>query len=230
MRSAPSGLHELTHVADVVGQREGAAIERHHPGVEPVGHVDVMVREQRAHRIAQQRGVVTGQRRHHQDDRIGPQLGIDVIAIAGAPEVLQPAKRLGEDHLLHHRHLSLVRVDGVDAELRFVVGLADPVEQLTTGSHGVGARQMRQPAPRLREQVSSGLGQVRGRRQKRTAVFMDLVEHALVLRPQRGSGSPGNKLRNLAAGRLGRHGVGHGSLRSPLPYGNGLLALGGWSN
>ena len=49
---------ELAHVVDVIVEMKRAVEQRHHARVHPVGDVDVVIGQQRAHRIAQQRGVV----------------------------------------------------------------------------------------------------------------------------------------------------------------------------
>ncbi len=48
-------LQELHQVGDVVVEAEPAGAERHVAGIVPVGDVDVVVGEQRAHRAAQER-------------------------------------------------------------------------------------------------------------------------------------------------------------------------------
>ena len=67
---AAQRVQHLDDVVDVVVEVERAGGERHHPGVLPVGDVDVVVGQQRLDRAAQQRRVVAGHRRHQQHLRV----------------------------------------------------------------------------------------------------------------------------------------------------------------
>ena len=70
---------------------------RHVAGIDPVGQVDVVVRQHGRHRAAQQRGEMPRQRRHHQQLRL--------VRLHRLAEVHQPAERMGLDGLLGDRHL-----------------------------------------------------------------------------------------------------------------------------
>jgi len=54
----PEERNELAHVIDVIVEVKRAVEQRYHARVHPVGYVDVVIVQQRAHRVAQQRGVV----------------------------------------------------------------------------------------------------------------------------------------------------------------------------
>jgi hypothetical protein len=69
VRARADGGQEADHVVDVVVQAK-APCAAHIAGVVPVGDVDVVVLQQRAHGLAQQRGEVARQRRHQQHRRL----------------------------------------------------------------------------------------------------------------------------------------------------------------
>ncbi|KAG1543579.1 hypothetical protein G6F50_013971 [Rhizopus delemar] len=78
---------EFLDVGDVVVQAELTFAGRHHARIHPVGDVHAVVAQQGAHGIAQQRGVVTGQRGNQQHLRVvaagGAHVAVEVHAALG---------------------------------------------------------------------------------------------------------------------------------------------------
>ena len=166
---------ELRAVGDVVVEMERAVLDRHHPGVDPVGDVDVVLGQKRAHGVAQQRRVVPGERREHQHggvvravlERLGQQ----------ALELEQPAERLRDLDALGHRDLVTRDLGAPEAEFGLLVILAQPVQQFETGSQPGGVGHHREHAVRVGVQLAHRLGPVRERREHRAVDFTQLVEH-----------------------------------------------------
>ena len=114
---------EILHVAHVVIERESAGLGGHHARIGPVGDVDLVVVQQFAHGLAQQRRVVPGQRCYHQHGGLRLHPGERGQVIGETLESQQPAKRLVDGHLLLHRHIVVVHAHAVDVELGLLVGL-----------------------------------------------------------------------------------------------------------
>ena len=71
VRAGPIFSSNLMRWLDVVVEAEAAGVSAHIAGIVPIGYADVVLRQQRAHQAAQQRGEVAGQRRHDQHARLG---------------------------------------------------------------------------------------------------------------------------------------------------------------
>jgi 2-keto-3-deoxy-L-rhamnonate aldolase RhmA len=108
---------------DVLVQAEAAFGQWHLAGVAPVGDVDVVVGQQGAGGVAQQRGEVARQRCH--DQHLGP-AGVDRVAQVVADEALQRAEGFVVHRHLAHRHLALAHTHRFDAERRSLVRQPQP--------------------------------------------------------------------------------------------------------
>ena len=64
------GVDEAHHQIHVVVQIEPSGGQRNQARVDPVREVEVVLRKQPRHRVAQQRSVMTGERRHQEDLRV----------------------------------------------------------------------------------------------------------------------------------------------------------------
>ena len=152
---------ELAHVVDIVVEVERAGAHRHHAGVDPVGDVHVVVRQHRAHRVAQQSRVVPRKRRHHKDLAV-------VLAACRALEMDQPAEGLVQRDLFFNRHFPAIDGRRVEAPLGLFVAVGHPQEQVAARGDFLGewrqgkrAEGMAEPAARqFRHQPHRGQGRV----------------------------------------------------------------------
>jgi hypothetical protein len=168
---------ECFDVGHVVVEIELAQFHRHHARVDPVGDVDLVVVQQGAHGVAQQRGVVAGQRRHHQHDRVVLHLFDGGRIVAETLEAFELAERLVQRHAFDHGDFVIVRHGAGDAEFGFLVFLAQPVHQLVAGGDALRAAELAQRATVVVEHARVGLREVAQRTEKRTLPFMELIKH-----------------------------------------------------
>jgi hypothetical protein len=168
---------EGAHRVDVVIEREGAGILGHHARVDPVGDVDLVVLQQGAHGVAQQRGVMAGERRHHQHDGVVLQVFHHGRLVGIALEAQQPAEGRGKLALLDDRHGVAVRNHLADAELGLLVGLAEAMEQLIARRGACRAGQLREPASGIGIGLGGGFGAIDPGRQPHALHFVDEVKH-----------------------------------------------------
>ena len=90
-------MQHRDHVVDVVVEIEAPFGERHHAGVDPFGDVDVVIRQERLDRAAQQRRVVAGHRRDDQQLRLRPPRRRARARARNAAAGRTAAPRLGHD-------------------------------------------------------------------------------------------------------------------------------------
>ncbi|MNX34476.1 hypothetical protein D3C86_647210 [compost metagenome] len=164
--------NEVLHIADVVVQMERTGRQRHHAGVDPVGDIDVMGGQQRAHGVAQQRGVVAGQRGDQQNLRVVVASDADV-----ALEVHQTAERLVQRHGFHDAGGLAVDLGGGQVPGGLLVLLADTRHQLVSGSHLARNRGVGERAVRAGEQLRTGIRECSERSQEGALHFVQLVQH-----------------------------------------------------
>ncbi len=160
-------LAELPDVVDVVVQVEAGGRGRHVLGVAPVGHVDVVVRQERLDRAAQQGGEMPRHGRHDQQGGV-------VRTVRGAAEMQQVAPRQRERDVLRDRHRLAVDRGGIEAEGGLHEGPRGVLEAVERGG--------RHPAERVLPQrvVHHGQG-ARDHRahrlQRHTLHVVELVKH-----------------------------------------------------
>ena len=70
----PEVIEHRAQIIDVIVEIERPGRKRNHPGVRPVGDVDVAMRQERLDRTAQQGGVMAGHRRDVKDKSLGEQI------------------------------------------------------------------------------------------------------------------------------------------------------------
>ena len=90
---AAEHVQHLDDVIDIVVEIEAALGQRNHPGIGPIGDVDLMRRQKGFDGAAQQRRVVAGHRRHDQHARLRRAQRPRQLAI----EIQQAAERLFPD-------------------------------------------------------------------------------------------------------------------------------------
>ena len=110
MRGRPEKADEVDHQIDEIVEAEAAVPHRHVARVDPVGQVDVVVRQGRGDGAAQQSREMTRKRRHHQQLRLVER---GVLA-----EMNEAAERVTGDGLLDHRDIGAVDRHPIDAEWR----------------------------------------------------------------------------------------------------------------
>ncbi len=171
---------EILDVMNVVRQAEAAVLDRHHAGIDPVGHIDLVILQQGLHGVAQQRRVVAGQWGAHQHHRlILEQLdGFRVVRVA--LETHQFAEGLFDDGLFHDRDVPAVGAYRFDIEFGLFVFLAEPVQQLVAGSQSRGAGNQGHRAQGIGKGLGRGLRPCGKRVQHRALEFMQLVKHDVV--------------------------------------------------
>ncbi len=168
---------EFLDVAGVVGQVEGAFLQRHHACVNPVGDVDLVVLQQGAHGVAQQGGVVARQRRAHQHHRLVlEQLdGLGVVRIAF--EADQLAEWLFQHGLLDDGNVAPMAPHRPDSEGWLFVFLAQTIEQFAAGGQADCARGERKWTRRIGERPCGCLCQCGQGMKQRTTKLIQLVKH-----------------------------------------------------
>nr|GEU28069.1 hypothetical protein [Tanacetum cinerariifolium] len=172
--------NKILHIINVVVEVEGAVGERHHARVGPVGDVHVVLDQQAAYGVAQQRGVVARQRRHQQHGGLRQGLGLLVVQVF--LEMDQAAERLVDHHALDDAHRLVVgrALDGrrVDVERRLFIILAQSVHQFVTGRDALRKRRVRQRRHGVAEHFGGGVGPLHQGREQRALHFVQLVEHS----------------------------------------------------
>ena len=169
--------NELDGIADIVVQMERALREGHLPGVDPVGHIDIVMRQQRPDGVAQQRGMVARQGRKDQYGRVGRPARGRFRKLSG--KVNQSAKGFVDLDLLEHRYRHAVDVGRIQPPFRLVVFLAQAVHQLESGCHPRGKRHIGIRAVRMAVELAKGLGPARQRVQHSSLSFSQVIEHAI---------------------------------------------------
>ena len=174
--------HEPAHVRDVIVEMERARGKRHHARVDPVGDVDLVIAKQRAHGVAQQRGVMPGQRRDDQHDRILAQLRQRVRIVAAALEAQQVAERKLDDFFFDDRRFAAVRQHRGDAERGFLVILAEAIQKLVARGHAIHAGHAREPVVGSGQCLGGGAGPGYEGIQQRAVEFVQVIEHGIPVR------------------------------------------------
>jgi hypothetical protein len=143
--------------------------QRHQACVEPVGDIDVVVGQHRAHGVAQQRGMVAGQRRHQQDLR--------VIEGCRALEAQQPAEGFLGDDFLADRNGLAVDHRMVQAEFRLLVAPRDAGQQFRTGGNAAAAGQIGEGAEGAGKELLAGFRPEAQGRSGGVLQFVQCVDH-----------------------------------------------------
>jgi hypothetical protein len=90
--------------------------------------------------VAQQGGVVAGQRRHDQHRGLALQAGQRGGVVGETLEAAQFAKGFVDFHAFVDADFGAVDVDGADVKGWFFIILAQPVNQAVAGRHALGER------------------------------------------------------------------------------------------
>ena len=151
----------------------------HHPGVRPIGDVDIVMGQESLDRAAQQRRVMAGHRRDDEELRLRCSSG--QVAL----EAQDAAERPLPDHLLRDRDHPAVHRRVVEAEARLGVTAGHPLEHLGRGGHGP-AESRGGDEGGLRPEAGE-VGRGAGRTSDQVSEFMKLVGQGIhdVLRSPR---------------------------------------------
>jgi hypothetical protein len=166
---------EVLHVIDIVVEVEGAVRHRHHAGVDPVGDVDVLVRQQGAHGVAQQRGVVPRQWGDHQHGGLleRGERGVRHVFL----EVQQLAEGLADHGAFHDADGLAVYRGRIQVEARFFVILAQAVHEFIARGDTLGERGVGEWRDGIREQLGRGIGPLHQRVQEGALHLVQLIKH-----------------------------------------------------
>ena len=169
--------NEFLHIVDIVVKMKLALSQRNQARVFPVGDVDLVVLEHGLDGVAQQRRVMTRQRRYHQHRGLPFQAIECRRIIAETLEAAQFAKRLVDFHAFMDRHSDAVHIDRANAEFRLFIVAAQPVHQVETGGHALGKGRLAQDRQRIGKHLGGGVRQIGERLHHRALGFVQLVQH-----------------------------------------------------
>ena len=153
MHVAAERMQHLDDVIDIVFEIEAALGHRHHPGIGPVGDVDLMGRQKGFDRAAQQRRVMTGHRRHDQHARLRRAQRPRQLAI----EIQQPAERLFPHDADFDRRAHAVDFGIVQAPFGLAVAARGALEHFAAGGDRFAELGVR---PRIERILKQDLGRV----------------------------------------------------------------------
>ena len=180
--------NELLHVVDVVVEVEAACRQGNVTCIFPVCDIHLVVIEQSLDRIAQQGGIVSGERSHHQHRR-RMQHGLQRLGVIRvALEAHQPAEGLVDVDPLMDRHIHAMNLGSDNVEFRLGIFLDKTVQQLVTRSHARGiGRQAHQGQHRVGIHVRCGKRHLGKRSHQGPLGFIQVVEHGDAPRKRIGS-------------------------------------------
>ena len=168
-------LEELDDIIDVVVEVEIAGGERHVARVVPVGDVDVVLGQHRAHRVAQQRREVARHRRHQQYLRL--------LRLAVLGKVQQGAEGPDPGLLLAHENAAVAHDDAVDGEFGPMMLQPALGEQLTDGGDAALRLGLGQAPPRPRHRTAIRCCDPLQRREGVGVALIELVQHCALSAP-----------------------------------------------
>ena len=181
MRAAAKMRQHLADMVDIVVEIEPAEPDRRHPGVCPVGDVDVMRREEAFDRSAQQRCIMARQRRNDQQAgqrrRAGAPGGGENVRILLEVHKSAPGRAPGDFRPDRHGHA--VDAHRVDAPFGLAVIPGRALEHVRHGGKGLAITRLAERVQGRGQRGQARLGgQAHGRH--RDPVHLDEgIEHRL---------------------------------------------------
>ena len=169
-------LEQAEHVLqrrDIIVEIERAGELRHHPRIDPIRDVDLVIGQQRLDRAAQQRGKVPGHWRHEQDRGIAALLARRQLAA----EMDKPAERVAPDDLLAHLHGGAAHGGFGDPKAGLVVAAGGALEHLAGGSGAATDRRMGQRVERIIEELPARASSDTDRADGGVAEFEPMIQH-----------------------------------------------------
>ena len=171
-RAGAEMAQELRDIIDIVVEIECAADRRNHAGVDPVGDVNIVMRQHRLHGSAQQRGIVA---RHRRDDQH--------LVLGSTPVVVQLAKvQKTAEILVERNHL----FDGHQIVVNNCVGDAEGRLSVAPGAALEHFERRRERPAELRSgqgiggafpEIQSGIGHRAPRRKCCMVHFVKVIKH-----------------------------------------------------
>ena len=171
VRLAAERVQHRDHVIDVVVEVEAPVRKRHHAGIDPLGDVDVMVRQERLDRAAQQRRVVA---RHRRDDEQF-RLRAPRRMLHRALEMQEPAERPLPHRRDVHRHALAADQGGVDAPFGLAVAARGALEEFERCGRGLPARGVRERVGGVLVEHAAGVRECARGRQGRLTHLVEPV-------------------------------------------------------
>ncbi len=153
VRVAAEHVQHLDDVIDVVVEIETAGCDGNHPGIGPVGDVDLMRRQKGFDRAAQQRRVMAGHRRHDQHARLRRTQRPGQFTI----EIQQATERFFPDRADLDRGADAADLGIVQTPFGFAVTAGGALEQFAPGGNRfaeLGAR------PRIERILKQDFGRI----------------------------------------------------------------------
>ena len=176
MRARSDLLEKLDQVRGVAVETERAVGQRHVARIVPVGNIDVMLGEHRAHRGAQQSREMARQRRDQQNARL---LLFDVLL-----EMPQGGKRRHQSRLFGHRDFAVADHDAVDAVFRPRMGEPDAGDHLIGGGKIAQTRRPRRTVEPRPNRLGRHAGELAHRIHDVRLRLIGLIKHSIPGRPR----------------------------------------------
>ena len=177
MHVSPEKPKKLNDVVDIVVEVEGAGRARHEAGVLPFGDIDLVMREEIAHRAAEKRREMPGHGRHDQD------LGV----LAAAPrrhlplEIDEIAEGLRDQRALSDGDLAAAHLGLVDAPGGLAIAPRGALEQLERRRGAAAKGRVVGGIERIAEQQPIGVRRGPRRAQRRLVQLIEMVQACIDL-------------------------------------------------
>ena len=145
----PQDPQEIDHVVGIVVEAERTLFQRDQTGVDPIGDVDVMIRQKRLDGAPQQGREMAGQRRHQQD--------LGILPCRVTLEMTQYAKIFSQCNRVFDGDLFAVDHRVLDTELRPFIAADRSFQQLIGGGNRPSRSHMCEWEAWVGEDLVSGL-------------------------------------------------------------------------
>ena len=171
--------NELLHIVHIVIQVEFTFGQRNRAGVFPVGDIYLVAAEHALHGVAQQGGVVAGQRGNNQHHGLAEH-GLQCIGVIRKTlEAAQFAKRLVHFHSLADGDIHAVDFHSMQLELGLFIVLAQSIHQIEARRHALSQRQLAECRVGVVVELGRGLSKVSKWLDHCALHFVDLIQHGV---------------------------------------------------
>ena len=175
MQIGAKAADELNDVGDVIIEVKGASGQRHHSGIKPVGHVDLVSGKHGADGVAQQRRMVARERCNNQNGRVtlAGRHGVRQDAL----EFEQTTKRFDRLDALENRNFNTIDQGAIEPPGRLVVVFPEAMQEFEPCRIASRHRHVGKWAVWVGVELGDRVRPVGERIQQRTLHFTDLIEH-----------------------------------------------------